>query len=382
MQGIDIKKLSSDAKRSVVVDEAPINDIWKILNKEIQLFSGIKSQVKESFYHELAILIHAGVDLKAALDLVVGEQKKDANRKLMENIRSCIIEGDSLSGALKKQQVFTPYEYYSIQIGEETGRLVPVLEDLALYFKKQIKQRRQITGAMMYPAIVTCTSFGAVFFMLNFIVPMFADIFSRTGGELPAITRFIVNASAFLKAAILPLIAALLAVSLVFYFQRKKDKLRKILSTFVLRFPVFGEMVRKIYLGRFCNSMALLTGAKVPLIRAIQLSRQMAGFYPIERSLIEIENCILHGQSLHSSLAAFKIYDTKMISLIKVGEEVNQLSAFFEKVAQQYNEDVEHQSALLSSIMEPFIIIFLGLFVGLILIAMYLPLFQLGSGFE
>src|SRR5690606_4656585 len=112
-------------------------------------------------------------------------------------------------------------------------------------------------------------------------------------------------------------------------------------------------------LGRFCNSMALLTGAKVPLIRAIQLSRQMAGFYPIERSLMEIENCILHGQSLHSSLAAFKIYDTKMISLVKVGEEVNQLSAFFEKVAQQYNEDVEHQSALLSSIMEPFIIIFL-----------------------
>jgi len=382
MQGIDIKKLNSNAKRSVVVAEETPNDIWNILNREIRLFGGIKSHVKESFYHELAILIHAGVDLKAALDLVVGEQKKDANRKLMENIRSCIIEGESLSGALRKQQVFTPYEYYSIQIGEETGRLVPVLEDLALYFKKQIKQRRQITGAMMYPAIVTCTSFGAVFFMLNFIVPMFADIFSRTGGQLPAITLFIVNASTFLKAAIFPLMSVLLVISLVFYFQRKKDKLRMILSTFVLRLPVFGEMVRKIYLGRFCNSMALLTGAKVPLIRAIQLSRQMAGFYPIERSLMEIENCILHGQSLHSSLAAFKIYDTKMISLVKVGEEVNQLSAFFEKVAQQYNEDVEHQSALLSSIMEPFIIIFLGLFVGIILIAMYLPLFQLGSGFE
>src|SRR5690606_12086969 len=221
--------------------------------REIRLFGGIKSHVKESFYHELAILIHAGVDLKAALDLVVGEQKKDANRKLMENIRSCIIEGESLSGALRKQQVFTPYEYYSIQIGEETGRLVPVLEDLALYFKKQIKQRRQITGAMMYPAIVTCTSFGAVFFMLNFIVPMFADIFSRTGGQLPAITLFIVNASTFLKAAIFPLMSVLLVISLVFYFQRKKDKLRMILSTFVLRLPVFGEMVRKIYLGRFCN---------------------------------------------------------------------------------------------------------------------------------
>src|SRR5690606_21155842 len=115
MQGIDIKKLNSNAKRSVVVAEETPNDIWNILNREIRLFGGIKSHVKESFYHELAILIHAGVDLKAALDLVVGEQKKDANRKLMENIRSCIIEGESLSGALRKQQVFTPYEYYSIQ---------------------------------------------------------------------------------------------------------------------------------------------------------------------------------------------------------------------------------------------------------------------------
>ena len=381
MQGIDIKKLGNTADRSSIKDE-PNNDVWKFLNKEIQLFNGISSKTKESFYHELAMLLNAGVDLKAALDLIVVEQKKEPNRKLLENIRASILKGESLFGALKEQQGFTPYEYYSIQIGEETGRLVHVLENLAQYFKKQIKQQRQITGAMMYPVIVTCTSFGAVFFMLNFIVPMFADIFGRTNSELPAITQFIVNASSFLKSASLPLIIISSITISFLYTQRKKERFRNILSLLVLRFPLFGEMVRKIYLGRFCNSMALLTSAKVPLLRAIQLSKQMAGFYPIERSLVKIEDFILHGQSLHSSLAEFKVYDTKMISLIKVGEEVNELSAFFEKIAQQYSEDVEHQSALLSSIMEPFIIIFLGLFVGIILIAMYLPLFQLGNGFE
>src|SRR5690606_6050472 len=271
-----------------------------------------------------------------------------------------------LSDALKKENGFSPYEYFSIQIGEETGRLIGVLESLDEYFKKQIKQKRQILGAMMYPIIVTFTSLIAVFFMLNFIVPMFADIFSRTGSELPAITRFIVDSSSLLKKISIPSLIIFILIGAFMYSQHKKNDSRRILSAVVLKLPLFGNMVRKIYLGRFCNSMALLMAAKIPLIRAIQLSKQMVGFYPIEVSLQKIEEGILLGKSLNSTLTQFKIYDSKMIALIKVGEEVNELSAFFEKISKQYNDDVEYQSAMLSSIMEPFIIIFLGLFVGVI----------------
>jgi type IV pilus assembly protein PilC len=125
--------------------------------------------------------------------------------------------------------------------------------------------------------------------------------------------------------------------------------------------------------------MTLLIGSKIPLLRALSLVRQMIGFYPIEISLTEIESYILKGDSLHSSLSHFAVYHKRMISLIKVGEEVNQLEEFFEKIGKQYTDDVEHQTAMIGSLIEPFMIIFLGIVVGIILIAMYLPLFNLSN---
>ena len=217
--------------------------------------------------------------------------------------------------------------------------------------------------------------------MMNFIVPMFADIFQRSGSDLPAITQFIVNVSDITRRYALIFTLGIIALTTWLFLQRKNEWFRKISAIILLKMPIFGGMIRKIYLARFCNSMSLLTGSKVPLIRAIQLSRQMVGFYPIEISLDKIEQDILQGKNLHSSLSAFPIYDIKLVSLIKVGEEVNQLTDFFGKVAAQYSEDIAPQSAMISSLLEPYIIIFLGIFVGIILIAMYLPLFQMGGSF-
>lgn len=141
-------------------------------------------------------------------------------------------------------------------------------------------------------------------------------------------------------------------------------------------------MIRQVYLARLCQAMALLTGAQVPLTRALSLCRKMVGFYPLEQSLQRVEDEVMHGKPLHESLAAFPVYDRQLVALIKVGEEVNRLPEFFARTGLQYTEAVEHRSATLAALMEPFIIIFLGLFVGIILIAMYLPLFQMGSGLQ
>jgi type IV pilus assembly protein PilC len=163
--------------------------------------------------------------------------------------------------------------------------------------------------------------------------------------------------------------------------QRNTLWYKKFSTLFILKIPIVKSIILKIYLARFSNSMALLIAAKVPILRAIQLVRQMIKFYPIENSLEQIEKEVLKGKSLHSSMQAFTIYPAKMISLIKVAEEVNQLDHFFVQIAEQYTQEVEHQSSIISSLLEPIILIVLGAIVGIILISMYLPLFQMTKVF-
>ncbi len=178
-------------------------------------------------------------------------------------------------------------------------------------------------------------------------------------------------------------IGSLLMITIVLFIfsVRKTEQFRKIFSLTVLKIPVAGNLVQKIYLARFCNSMRLLINAKLPLLRAIALIRQMIRYYPIDSSLATIETDIMNGKSLHQSLQQFSIYPPKMVQLVKVGEETNQLDHFFGIISEQYVEEVEYKTGTLSSVMEPLIIIFLGLIVGVILVSMYLPLFQMSNSF-
>ena len=171
-------------------------------------------------------------------------------------------------------------------------------------------------------------------------------------------------------------------VAAFLFSTRKTQRFRELASKFLLKIPIAGNLVQKIYLARFCNSMRLLINAHLPLLRAIALCRQMIGYYPIESSLQKVEDDIMKGKSLHQSLEQFRVYPSKMIQLIKVGEETNQLDYFFAKISDQYIEEVEYKTSTLSSMMEPLIIIFLGLIVGVILVSMYLPLFQMSNTFQ
>ena len=336
---------------------------------------------KESLYLELGSLLQAGIDLKSSIDLIAADEKKKKQRMLFKSIGAYVIGGMSFSQALTATGRFSLYEIYSIQIGEETGKIIEILQDLAKYYQNKIKQRRKIVSALTYPAIVLFTSLGAVVFMLKFIVPMFGDVFQRFGGELPWITRMIISISAWMEENFFLFFLLSFVLGLLMYLYRKTESFRAFSSRLVLHIPVAGPLVQKIYLARFCNSMRLLINAHIPLLRSIALISKMIHYYPIEVSLQVIEDDILKGKSLNECLQQFKIYPSKMIMLLKVGEETNQLDYFFGKISDQYIEEVEYQTATLSSLIEPLIIIFLGLVVGVILIAMYLPLFQMSHSF-
>lgn len=384
MPSIDIsgypKKKAAKAKGSVSAAEG--KDLLAFLNQDISFGSKqVPDKKKESLYVELSTLLLSGIDLRTALELILVDQENAKDKVLFEGIRARILAGLALSEALKETERFSDYEYFSLKIGEETGRLGEVLTDLAKYYKSKIQQRRKIISAVSYPVIVLCTSMGAVLFMIKFVVPMFADVFLRFGGKLPWITATIIGISAWFDRYFMWMFFGIVLLVVLYFLKRSSMGFRRFSSALLMRVPIVGDIVKKIYLARFANTMRLLVSTDTPLLRSIALVRQMIDFYPIETSLLSVEQEILKGESLHKSLSAFSFYPPKMIQLIKVGEEVNRMDYFFEKIAQQYTEEVEFKTNAISSLLEPIIIIFLGLVVGVILIAMYLPMFQMSNSF-
>jgi type IV pilus assembly protein PilC len=380
MAGIDVTKIRKSIPTVIEKGKETKKKSYSFLDKEINLFGAkISDKFKESLYLELSILVSAGVDIRAALELLEKQQTNKKFTALYLDLKNKVIGGLSISEAFKSTSHFTAYEYYSLQIGEETGKITNVLQELAAFYSKKLKQRRQLIQALSYPVIVIFTSVVAIVFMFNFIVPMFSDIFKRFGGDLPYITKVIVGLSVFFQNNLLYMLLVLVGFVLMIQLNKKKVWYRKYSSIVTARLPIFGAIVTRVHLARCCSSFGLLVGSKVPLLQAIRLVKQMIDYYPISTSLDKIEADILQGESLHKSLSKFAIYDPRMVALVKVGEEVNKLDFFFNKLSAQYNDEIEYRASILSSALEPFIIIFLGLMVGIILIAMYLPLFQLST---
>ena len=350
------------------------------LQKEITLFgSPFSNKVKEDFYTELSVLLKAGVNLKVALELIQNSQKKKQNKDTLNFISEDLISGQSLSNAIQVQKPFTDYEYYSLRIGEETGTLGQVTEQLGDFYARKNEQRRNLINALTYPIIILTTAVLVVAFMLQFVVPMFEDIFRQQNVELPAITKFIIKLSGLMKDygwIVLTIIAVLLFSKRLF---NKKQGYKRFKDNLILKLPFIGSFVKTVYLSQFTQAVSLLTASKVPVVNSIQLVKQMIDFYPLQSALEQVEQDILKGKSLSQSLSEHHFFDDKMIALVKVSEETNQTEYIFDRLNKQYNTQVQQQSKMLSTLMEPFIILFVGILVGVILIAMYLPMFKLSS---
>ena len=383
MSKVDIskyKQFKSAPEHSPTEEKSGGSSILNVLNKDIAIFGGkLDAKRKEWFYSELGILLGAGVDTRAALELVEDEAKKGNEKRILTKLKDEVIAGKQISEVLQTIPDFTSYEYYSIKIGEETGQLNQILAELSKYFGNQVKLKRQIVGTLTYPILVISVAIGVVTFMLTTVVPLFADIFKSMGSELPAVTRMVVHFSDFISTYFLWFLFGTTGIIASIYSQRKKLWFRKYSSKIVLRIPVFGPLIGKIYIARFCQSMKLLLSSHTRLLDALDLVEKMINFYPIEIALKEVKEDVLKGVLLSESLAKHKIFSKRVVSLIKVGEEVNQTDVIFEKIANQLSDEVDHQNSILGKLIEPFFIIILGTIIGVILVAMYLPLFKLGS---
>lgn len=371
-------KLEHTAKK---LDITPEKDwLSSLLQKEVTLFGKtFGNKKKEDFYSELAVLLKAGINLKDSLSLIQENQKKEKLQVFYSSMVDALVSGASFFEILQSRNEFTEYEYYSIKIGEETGTLARIVEELGRFFARKNEQRRELVNALTYPAIILVTAVLVVIFMLRMVVPMFEDIFRQNNVELPAITKMIVSASNFIKEYGWMVLLILLILILLRKTFLKKAWFKSRKDYFLLKIPFVGNFVSSVYLAQFTQAVALLTSSKVPLLNSIQLVKKMIDFYPLNDALTNVEDNVLKGHSLNKSMMGNKIFDNKMISLVKVAEETNQTEYIFEKLNQQYAIEVQQKSKLLSTLMEPLIIVVVGIFVGVILVAMYLPMFKLSS---
>jgi len=338
----------------------------------------VRSTFKARFFSELALLISSGMDLRRSLDIIEGGTLKEKERTLLTAIRESIVNGLSLSEAIDKNGSFEPYDIMTLAMGEETGALAEVLNSLSVHYSKKISQRRQVTGALTYPFLVMATTIVSLFFMLNYIVPMFEDVFKRFQGELPPLTRAIIAASDSFMRVFWSLLAITLIITYFAVVNRRKEWFRAFTAKLVCRIPVAGDIVMLSYKVRYTQTLALLVSSRVHLIKGLEMIRKVIGYYPLERALEGIIESISTGVTLTEAMDQYNFFDRKMVAMTRVGEEVNRLDTIYEQLYRQYSDELDVRIRTMNNLLEPVLIIFVGLMVGVILVAMYLPIFQMG----
>lgn len=351
-----------------------------IFKKEITLFGNQFSEnKKERFYEELSVLLLSGVDLKRSLDLLIQSTKNEKDLKIYKGLVSSISEGSNFAEALSKTSTFSNHEIKSIEIGEQTGTTPKILKDLAQFYKNRNKQKREIISAISYPVIVLFTAIIVIFFMLNYVVPMFRDIFNQNNLELPFLTNIIVSLSNIVQNQFAEILIFFAGIFVFYFYAKEKFWFKKIKDRTILGLPFLGIYVKKIKLTRLMQILSLQAKAKIPLSSALNLVSELIDFYPLTNNLKDIEKDIIKGDSISSSFGKHSFFDAKIITFLKVAEETNNTEYVFQKLYEQYSVESDYYAKNMANYLNPLLTLLVGFIVAIILIAMYLPMFKLST---
>ncbi len=271
-----------------------------------------------------------------------------------------------------------------VRAGELGGLLDVVLARLAEFQEKAQKVKNKVTAAMVYPVIVLLLAMGIMIFLLIFIVPRFATIFHDMLGDkpLPAITLFVICASDFMQHQWIALLAALGFIFLGYRLIIRTRHGRVAMDRFKLRVPLFGDMVRKTLISRFSRTFGTLVTSGVPILQALEITRETAGNSVIARAISRVHDSVQEGETIVQPLEASRAFPPMVISMIDVGEETGQLPEMLLKIAEVYDDEVDNSVAAMTSLLEPIMIVFLALIVGTIVIALFMPLISIISGLQ
>jgi type IV pilus assembly protein PilC len=351
-------------------DDRATNTFKKIKPKSLQIFS-----------RQFATMIEAGLSVVAAL--VILEQQTDDKylAQIIGELRGDVEGGLLLSQAMDRHpKIFTRLFVSMIESGEAAGILDQVLDRMAFQIERETKLKSRVKGAMMYPTMVLVFATLVLTGMLLFLVPFFSKVFLTLGGKLPMLTQWVVNASNFIKSDWYLLIAVAAGSYFGFKKWRKTEHGRRNWDRFKLRLPMkIGDVVLKITMARFSRTFSTLVAAGVDIIKAIEITSQTAGNWVVESALIEAKQRVHEGVPISQPLVENDVFPPMVSQMIKVGEETGELDKMLGKIADFYEEEVDASIETLTSIIEPIMMIGVGLMVGVIIIAMYLPMFKMLS---
>ena len=332
------------------------------------------------FTRQFSTMIDAGLPLVQGLNILSEQTENKTFQNVLKRVTKDVEGGSSLAEALKKHpKVFDALYVNLVAAGEIGGILDTILQRLAAYIEKAEKLKTRIKGAMTYPIIVVAIAILVIAVILIFVIPVFQEMFSSFGKALPVPTQIVVNMSEFLKGNIHYVIGAFIVFVFVFKKYRNTKKGRKQTDALALKLPVFGNLLKKTAVARFTRTLGTMISSGVPILDALEIVAKTSGNVILEEIIYEVRSSIAEGQTIAEPLSEADIFPRMVVQMISVGEATGALDTMLNKIADFYDDEVDAAVEALTSMLEPLLMVFLGGAIGGLVIAMYLPIFQMAA---
>ena len=345
----------------------------------------VKSKVLMIFTRQLATLIDSGLPLLRSLNVLAKQERDKVLKKTINRVADSVQSGSTFSDALALHpRIFNDLYVNMVKAGEVGGVLELVLNRLSEFQEKAAKIKNKVAAAMVYPGIVMTMAVGIMVFLLVFIVPKFEMIFHDLLGDkpLPPVTRFVIGTSDFLKNHGLIVLGIVVAVVALYKFTGRTRGGRLVIDSVKLRMPLFGNLNRKTAISRFARTLGTLVTSGVPILQALNITRETAGNASIARAISQVHDSVKEGESIVQPLEASRVFPPMVISMVDVGEETGKLPEMLLKIADVYDDEVDNAVAAITSMLEPIMIVFLALIVGTIVLALFTPLISIITGLQ
>jgi type IV pilus assembly protein PilC len=362
---------------------AQIKEKGKGLDYELRLPSfgaAVKGRDIVVFTRQFATMINAGLPIMQCLQILGSQSENKAFRKVINDLKDDVESGSTLADATRKHPtVFSELYTSLVQAGEIGGILDTILVRLATYLEKAAQLKSKIKGAMIYPACIVAAAVLVTMVLLIWVIPVFAEVFESFGAELPGPTQFVINLSNGVIAWAWYLAMVPIIFIAGFKFLSRTDQGRMQIDRASLQVPVFGDLIRKSAVARFTRTLSTLVSSGVPILDALSITARTAGNKVLEKALVEARSSIASGRTIAEPLTESKVFPPMVCQMIAVGETTGALDAMLNKIADFYDDEVDNTVANLMSLLEPAVIMFLGVVIGGLVVSMYLPIFKLGA---
>jgi len=367
-------------KRDLIIislSEVKSSAVWVFFSKPRKK---IKLDDLVIFSRQLATMVDAGIPLVSALDILGEQMENKTFSAVIIDIRNDVEAGLSLSEAISKHKtVFSQLFVNMVKAGESSGMLDEILDRLAVYLEKTSALQRKIKSALVYPAVVSSMAFGITLLLLLKVIPIFRGIFEGFGAELPKPTQVLLFVSDVLRKYFFGAIAVIIGIGFLVFRGIKTEKGRLGFDALLLRLPVFGLLFTKVAVSKFTRTLSTLIKSGVPILAALDIVGKTSGNKLVEHTIDNVRANVREGESVAEPLSRSKIFPPMVTRMVAVGEQTGELEKMLSKIADFYDEQVDAAVTSLTSMMEPFIIAFLGLVIGTIVVCMFLPIFKITS---